>query len=223
MSRRGMQVLAALGRFSDEHPWSHNDVYAPFVLWHARRAGRGAAVLDVGCGTGTLLRRLARIGSAVVGLEPDARTAALARANVTGVRNVAVREEPFDLAVRGEPCYDVVTFVASLHHLPLAQALEAARSLLRPSGRLVIVGIAREEPRDLAWSIASVILNAGIGVVRHPRRAVAPPQSMTAPTATPLLTFSEVHGVARRALPGIKMQRSLFWRYVAVWVAPPAQ
>jgi len=223
MSKTGMRLLPELGRFSDEHPWSHNDAYAPFVLWHARRVGRGAAVLDVGCGTGTLLRRLARSGGSVVGLEPDARAAARARVNVNGLRNVTVREELFDFTIRYEPHYDLVTFVASLHHLPLVPALEAARSMLRPGGRLVIVGMARETSRDLPWSIASLLLNVGVGVILHPRRAVEPPESMTAPTTMPLLTFGEVHAVARQVLPGIKMRRSLFWRYRAVWAAPPVR
>ncbi len=223
MSKTGMRLLSKLGRFSDEHPWSHNDAYASFVLWHARRVGRGAAVLDVGCGTGTLLRRLARSAKSVVGLEPDARTAAQARVNVNGLRNVTVRDEPFDFTIRDEPRYDLVTFVASLHHLPLVPALEAARSMLRPGGRLVIVGLARETSRDLPWSIASLLLNVGVGVFLHPRRAEEPPESMTAPTTMPLLTFGEIHAVARQVLPGIKMRRSLFWRYRAVWAAPPVR
>lgn len=218
--KTGMRLLPELRRFSDEHPWSHNDAYAPFVLWQARRVGREATVLDVGCGTGTLLERLARSGRAVVGLEPDARTAAKARMNVKGFRNATVREEPFDLTAPGEPRYDLVTFVASLHHLPLAPALEAARSVLRPGGRLVIVGMARETSRDLPWSMASVLLNAGVGMILHPRRAAAPPESMTAPTTMPLLTFGEIQAIASRVLPGIRMRRSLFWRYRAVWAAP---
>jgi len=223
MNKTGMRLLSKLGRFSDGHPWSHNDAYAPFVLWHARRVGRAATVLDVGCGTGSLIRRLAQCGGAVVGPEPDARSAALARVNVNGLRNVTVREEPFDLTVQEDPCYDLVTFVASLHHLPLAPALEAARSLLRPGGRLVIVGLARETPKDLPCSLASVLLNAGIGVVLHPHRAVVPPENMTAPTTMPSLTFEEIHAVASRVLPGFRMRRSLFWRYRAVWTAPPVR
>lgn len=219
-----MRLLSTLGRFSAEHPWSHNDAYAQFVLWHARRVrrGSGSAALDVGCGTGNLLRRLAAVMSEVTGVEPDAETAARARANVAGTPNANVCEERFGLNVRDEPRYDLVSFVAVLHHLPVAPALHAARSLLRPGGRLVIVGLSRETSADLPWSLASVFLNAGIGAIRHPHRALATPQNMTAPTAEPLQTFDEIEEVARAVLPGVKMRRSLFWRYTAVWIAPTA-
>ncbi|WP_442545208.1 hypothetical protein ACSBOX_05900 [Arthrobacter sp. KN11-1C] len=43
---------------------------------------------------------------------------------------------------------------------------------------------------------------------------------MSAPTADPHETFSEIADVARRELPGVIVRRGLFWRYTAVWAAP---
>lgn len=197
-----MRALSALGRFSDEHPWSHNDAYAPWVLWHARRVRRrgGSAALDVGCGTGNLIRALAAVVDEVTGIEPDGPTAARARANTAGISNAEVREEPFDFASPSQTQYDLVSFVAVLHHLPLEQTLYAARSLVRPGGRLVIVGLAKETSADQPWSWASVFLNAGIGAIRHPHRARATPENMAAPTAEPLETFEQIpQGCAGRA------------------------
>ncbi|WP_179604738.1 class I SAM-dependent methyltransferase [Leifsonia shinshuensis] len=223
MGRVGARVLSALARFSAQHPWSHNDAYGPWVLWHARRTRRGgSAALDVGCGTGNLVRKLAGVMGEVTGIEQDTGTAARARANLAHIDNADVREESFDLSPDEQPRYDLVSFVAVLHHLPLEPALRAARSVLRPGGCLVIVGLARETPADLPRSLASVFLNAAVGAVRHPRRAVAEPENMTAPTAEPLETFEQIEAVARDVLPGVKMRRRLFWRYTAVWVAPAA-
>jgi SAM-dependent methyltransferase len=159
----------------------------------------------------------------VTGIEQDSRTAARARANLAHIENAHMREESFDLIPHDQPRYDLISFVAVLHHLPLAPALRAARSALRPGGRLVIVGLARETPADLPWSLASVLLNPVVGAVRHPRRALAEPESMAAPTAEPLETFEQIEAVAREVLPGVKMRRRLFWRYTAVWVAPVAR
>lgn len=217
-----MRLLLALGRFSSKHPWSHNDAYAPWVLWHARRVRRlgGSTALDVGCGTGNLVQKLTGVMSKVTGLEPDVETAARARVNLATIWNAEVREESFDLAPVGPPRYDLVSFVAVLHHLPLSPTLLAARSLLRPGGRLVIVGLTQETPADLPWSLASVFLNAAIGAIRHPRPVHKAPENMTAPTAEPHETFEQIRETARTVCPGVKMRRSLFWRYTAVWVAP---
>ncbi|MGQ7296411.1 hypothetical protein [Quadrisphaera sp. KR29] len=59
-----VRALSELDRFNARHPWSHNDAYAPLVMHHARRvaASGGSHAVDIGCGTGHLLRRLATGG-----------------------------------------------------------------------------------------------------------------------------------------------------------------
>jgi 2-polyprenyl-3-methyl-5-hydroxy-6-metoxy-1,4-benzoquinol methylase len=37
--------------------------------------------------------------------------------------------------------FDLITFVASIHHLPLRESLQKARQMLRPEGELAVVGI----------------------------------------------------------------------------------
>jgi SAM-dependent methyltransferase len=213
-------LLGKLGQFSAAHPWSHNEAYSRWILRQAREVRRqgGERALDVGCGTGRLLERLSGIMPDVTGIEPDARTAARARSTLGGVHNATVRVEPFDSATIDEASFDLVTFVAVLHHLPLVRTLEAARRSLRPGGRLVIVGLAREVPADLPLSVTSALLNPVIGFFRHPRRAQTTPESMTAPTAEPIETFEQIASIAREMLPGVKVRRGLFWRYTAVWI-----
>ncbi|MGC4942620.1 class I SAM-dependent methyltransferase [Kribbella sp. DT2] len=222
MSRALTSALAAVGRFNDAHPWSHNDAYAALVLHHARRvrAAGGTEALDVGCGTGNLVRRLASVFPAVTGIEADVPTAELARRTTEGLANVRILNEPFDASHRNR--YDLITFVAVLHHLPLHATLEKVRELLRPGGRLVVVGLSRESPADLPWSVASLILNPVVGVVVHPRRARETPQQMTAPVAMAAESFEEIARTAERVLPGAQLRRALFWRYTLAWTALPA-
>jgi SAM-dependent methyltransferase len=220
MNRTTTRILGALRRFNAAHPWSHNAFYTPWIVRQARAVRRhgGRRALDIGCGTGELLTRLAVVMPEVVGIEPDGRTAARARARVAEHENAIVREEPFDPAAAGDETFDLVTLVAVLHHLPLAPTLRAARDLVAPGGRLVVVGLAREAPADLPWSLASVILNPVIGLLRHPRRARVLPESMTAPLSEPTHTFDQIAAVARDVLPEVTIRRRLFWRYTAVWI-----
>lgn len=222
MNRTTTQLLQRLSRFSAAHPWSHNEAYTPWLMLQARRVHRrgGSNALDVGCGTGNLVKKLASVIDEVVGVEPDSRTVARARANLTGIKNAVVHEASFDSESFDKPSFDLVTFVAVLHHLPLERTLAATRRLVRPGGRLVIVGLARETSADMPRSVASMVLNPVIGVIRHPRRAHATPESMTAPTQDPSQTFEQIEAAAHHALPGVKIRRGLFWRYTAVWIAP---
>ncbi|TWD75038.1 methyltransferase family protein [Kribbella amoyensis] len=219
MPRALDRTLAAVGRYNDAHPWSHNDGYARLILHHARRvrATGGTDALDVGCGTGNLVRRLASVFPSVTGIEPDGPTAEHARRNTADLANVRILAQPFDDL--DENSYDLITFVAVLHHLPLEATLAEARDLLRPGGRLVVVGISQESPGDLPWSIASLVLNPIIGTIMHPRRSTKTPTQMTAPTAMATETFEEITQTAERVLPGAHLRRALFWRYTLTWTA----
>lgn len=214
-----MGLLSALGRINAAHPWSHNDAYDGFVIRQARavRSRGGSTAVDVGCGTGNLVERLAEVFPTVIGVEPDAETASLAEGRFAGS---PIRIERRTFGIEREHVYDLIVFVASLHHMPLSETLFQVRRALRPGGRVVIVGLARETSADAVRSWMSLLLNPVVGLMRHPARATSPPAHMRAPTADASQTFDEIRSIARGVLPGIRMRRRLFWRYTAVWTAP---
>lgn len=213
-------ILRALDRVNREHPWSHNDFYAGFVLRQARRAVRdgGTSALDVGCGTGNLLRRLAGLFPQVVGIEADPATAALAAEAVRALPTASVVSASFPL--QDGRRYDFVSLVAVLHHLPLREGIAAIRDAVAPGGRVAIVGVFREQPSDAVFSIASLLLNPVIGLTRHPRRASVLPDNMTAPAVPAADSYRQIRDALRAGLPGIRVRRGLFWRYTASWRAP---
>jgi len=99
-----------------------------------RRMPPGRA-MDVGCGSGALMLRLAALGWDVMGIEPDAAAAEVARERTGAqVRVAAVA----DLAREELGGFDLVTASHVLEHLPSPrQALRILAGLLRPGGRLV--------------------------------------------------------------------------------------
>ena len=214
-----MGFLSAISRLNAAHPWSHNDAYTPFVLRHARAVHRraGNTAVDVGCGTGNLLMHLARVFPTAVGIEPDPDTARAAASRSSTRSGARVEQRRF--GTEPSQAYDLIVFVASLHHMPMEETLRRARDAVRPGGRVVIVGVARETPGDSVRTWASVLLNPIIGLIRHPTRATQTPAHMAAPTAEPEHSFDEIRAVAETVLPGIRMRRRLFWRYTAHWSA----
>ncbi len=90
----------------------YGEDFHDFVLAHlpgSRPAGLD--VLEVGCGAGYLLKKLASEGARVTGVEPDRRSAAVAQRE--GLRVLA---EEFD-ARHLEPGYDLILHYAVLEHI----------------------------------------------------------------------------------------------------------
>jgi 2-polyprenyl-3-methyl-5-hydroxy-6-metoxy-1,4-benzoquinol methylase len=113
--------------------------------------------LDVGCGTGALTRRLRRLVPHVTGIDRDERSIELARTH-PGAAGIDYVLGDF-LTTSFEPgSLDLVTSVASLHHMDARGALRRMSDLLRPGGVLAVVGLARcGSPADLAREVPAVI------------------------------------------------------------------
>lgn len=111
----------------------------------------GPDILDVGCGTGIAARQLQAAGCRVLGVDPDARMADLARR--FGVEVDVATFEAWDPAGRE---FDAVVAGQAWHWTdPIAGAAKAAR-VLRPGGRLAAFWNVFQLPPDVAEAFASV-------------------------------------------------------------------
>ncbi|MEL6064142.1 MULTISPECIES: class I SAM-dependent methyltransferase [unclassified Methylobacterium] len=97
----------------------------------------GKRILDIGCGTGTLAKRLSEDGAAVTGVDPGAAALAQARAAVPGARFEAASGEALPFP---DASFDGAVLLNALHHVPdPAGALVEAARVLVPGGCLVVV------------------------------------------------------------------------------------
>jgi 2-polyprenyl-3-methyl-5-hydroxy-6-metoxy-1,4-benzoquinol methylase len=106
-------------------PWSQNLHYHRVIL-DAVPPGCERA-LDVGCGQGTLTRRLRRVVPQVTGIDRDQRSIDLARANPAAA-GIAYILGDFLAAPFRPGSLDLVTSVASLHHMDAEAALPTPTS-----------------------------------------------------------------------------------------------
>jgi hypothetical protein len=115
--------------------------------------------------------------------------------------------------------YEVITCLASLHHVPFSTVC-ALRAALAPGGVLLVLGCYPERTRaDWAVSLTAVPVNAAarLAVAGLERLRGRSPEAVRAPVRPPRTPLPQIRAEAARLLPGSRVRRLLFWRYLLVF------
>ena len=192
--------------------WNHNVHYQPVIL-NAVPPGCQTA-LDVGCGDGLLVARLAERCASVTGIDRDPRMIATARAQQARARITFVEADFLDYPFAKES-FDFACANTSLHHMDFTAALTTMARLLRPGGQLAVIGLAADKSiTDLLAAVPAVPANLFYRAIYHQRESGAP-------IMDPDHSWREVRAAARETLPGVRYRRHLLWRYSLLWTKPP--
>ncbi len=206
--------------------WDHNAYYHRLLL--RQLPNPCARVLDVGCGAGAFAAELASRARHVDALDRSPAMIEAARqvtpANVTCLLGDVMRDP---LPADG---YDAIVSVTALHHLPLDDALGRLSGALRPGGILAAVALPRTDlPRELPTEILAAaghrVLGAAFAVLRSSAGAggwyrLEPAHEIMPKVLDPPLTTRQVRQHAAAVLPGARVRRLLFWRYLLTWQRP---
>jgi len=178
-------------------------------------------VLEIGCGTGEFTRLLASRAQRVVAVDLSPQMLRLAQEHSTNHKNIEyLLGDIMRLSLPGES-YDCVVSIATLHHLPLGQALLKMKAALKLDGRLIIHDLVADDglvdgitsavayPVSCAWRLWET------GRMREPRE-VREAWDRHGRGET-YLTLKEVREMCRQYLPLARVQRHLLWRYTVVW------
>ena len=217
------RMLGWCRKWNDTHAWDHNAHYHRWILRQAPSTFDSA--LDVGCGTGDLVRRLGGRARHVHGIDLDERSIATARQLTPRSPDIEFSVgDAMDLPTSRQ--YDVITAVAVLHHMSLEPALCHLRGAVAPGGTLVVLGCYQEATRA-DWLLSGLaipanVLMGGLKGLRRRSRTKERPVSMSAPTAAATSTLADIRRIAASQLPGSTIRRHLFWRYSLVFHAPRA-
>ncbi|WNR43841.1 class I SAM-dependent methyltransferase [Paenibacillus roseipurpureus] len=195
--------------------WNHNTAFHNELVESVKM--RGGRVLDIGCGDGLLLQRIAPFAQRVVGIDPDSEAIKRAQTRLAGVSNVSPVSDDF-LAMpvpSQEDRYSTIICVATLHHMELRSALSNMDHFLAPGGRLLVVGLAAD--KSMMDKVISGLLVLPIrlmdllhGGMQDPAVRIAEPKE----------SLSEIRQAASEVLPGAKVRRRFYFRYVMIWDKP---
>jgi SAM-dependent methyltransferase len=171
--------------------------------------------LEIGCGTGEFARKLATAAQSVVAIDRDLTALSIATSETDGARNLTFVNAdflayPFAASAR----FDFVCALASLHHMPLREALGAMKALLRPGGVLGVIGLHRF--RGIVDFLQSAIARP-ISLLLKIR---ANPENECVRLAEPVHTLREISTIATAVLPGAVIRRHLLWRYTLLYQEP---
>jgi 2-polyprenyl-3-methyl-5-hydroxy-6-metoxy-1,4-benzoquinol methylase len=195
---------------SDRDYWNHNTAYHPWLV--AIAAAHRGDVLDVGCGDGLLAQRLAAVSRSVTGIDPDPSAIGRAADRLASHRRVTVTHGPFQDYQPGARGFDLITFVASLHHMELRASLVKARELLTPTGEIAVVGCsANKTVRDWVWSTMCVPA-ARIGSWLHSET-----RNVGVVVTDPQQGLDDIRRTVDEVLPGASVRRGLYYRYLLRW------
>ncbi|WP_227982912.1 class I SAM-dependent methyltransferase [Nocardia spumae] len=205
--------------------WDHNAFYHRTLL--RRLPAHCDRVLEVGCGAGVLAAKLARRSDRVDALDRSPAMVEAARrivpANVTcAVADILDHPLP-------EAGYDAVVSLTTLHHMPLERVLPRLDRALRPGGVLAAIVLPRIDPvRELPYEVAGAlghrVLGAGFAGLRASGAgrwyAYEPTHAAMPMVLDPELTTRQAARRARAVLPGARVRRLVFWRYLLLWHKP---
>jgi len=209
---------------------THNDHYHDFLLQHLPSNCLDA--LEIGCGTGSLARRLAERSERVLALDLSQEMIRLARERSAQFANINFQLADVLESQLPDESFDCIASIATLHHLPFPEMLTKMKAALKPGGVLLVLDLfepARISDSLLAGlsdsisNLCAIPISVGLRLIHHgrllPRREVrdawkAHEHHDTYPT------MAQVHALCARLLPGAKIKQHLLWRYSIVWKKP---
>jgi len=149
----------------------------------------------------------------------------VAPANVTCIL-ADVMQEPLP-----DARYDAIVSISALHHTQLEELLPRLAGALRPGGVLAAVALPRSDlpqelPAELTGAIGHRLLGAAFAILRASGRgrwyAMERSHPMMPVVLDPSLTTRQVRQQATALLPGARVRRLVFWRYLLLWQKPIA-
>lgn len=180
-----------------------------------------AKALEIGCGTGEFTRLLASRAQSVVALDLSPNMIRLARQQSANCRNIEYVLGDFMSLTLPSENYDCVVSIATLHHLPLEQAVLKMKDVLKPNGVLVIHDLVADDglvdmiTSALAYPVSVTRRFWKTGHLRAPRKVREAWAEHG--KGEVYLTADEVREMRRLHLPEAQIRRHLLWRYTAVW------
>ena len=190
--------------------WNHNYAYNH---WVSEKIGKRNRFLDVGCGDGTLALYLRTSNNEILGI--DISNSAIQKANKNNsYSNVSFLQTTFEDLQENNRNFDAIVFVASIHHMDMANAIDKAKRLLAKNGVLIIVGLAKPSSLfDWVVELARIIPSKIISVIKKNITS----EELDLDVLYDFPAMKEVRQILNEKLCSYTLRYGLHYRYLLTW------
>ena len=186
--------------------WNHNVAYHQWII---KQVGSNCdGILDVGCGEGFLLKKLVPYSKKLVGIDPDPHAISCAGDRLSTIQNVTLICDGFIEHPDFQMQFDYILFVAAIHHMDAESALIKAKSLLKPAGKVLIVGCAKS--KSLTDWFIDILRTPLAKPLSWLHRENDPCVAITEPT----ISLSEMTTIAESLFSSVVVRIGLYYRYL---------
>jgi SAM-dependent methyltransferase len=198
---------------------THNSLYHSFLL--RQLAPNCHAALEVGCGKGEFSRRLAARSDRVLALDLSPEMIRIARAHSAHLTNIEFQIADVMSHDLPPESFDCIATIATLHHLPLREALMKMKSALKPGGVLLILDLFKAAGvTDALLNPLALFVSVSLRLIRRGR--LRPSREVRAAWSAHerhdvYPTIKDIQALCAEILPGAEIKKHLLWRYSVVW------
>jgi ubiquinone/menaquinone biosynthesis C-methylase UbiE len=203
-----------------KNEWNHNNHYDSFLLQQLPPSSELDA-LEIGCGTGSFARLLARRFRRVLALDLSPRMIEIAKEQSRQYHNIDFQVA--DVMTNEFPSeqFGCIVSIATLHHLPFEPILHKMKNALQTDGMLLVLDLFKAESfADYATSLLAVPINMILRLIKngHVTESAEVKAAWAEHGRTDqYLTLSQVRQACALILPKAQIKRHLLWRYSIVW------
>ena len=190
--------------------WNHNTVYYSRIKKWTTDC---TSILDVGCGDGSLLAYLDDGVKELTGIDIDKSciSRAITDYKTSNTDFICCDFNQFTSSKR----YDAIIFVASIHHMDMASAIEKAKTLLSTNGIIIIVGLAKPaNVLDYMIEILRILPCGIISKLKHMQSS----ENLNIPVSYQTPSLADVRKISSEILPHAKIRYGLYYRFLLKWI-----
>jgi 2-polyprenyl-3-methyl-5-hydroxy-6-metoxy-1,4-benzoquinol methylase len=195
--------------------WDHNQQYQKCLLKNIPKNCN--CILDVGCGTGELTKKLAPFSKEIIGIDVSENmiNEAKKRNGDEKIKYIKISVEKY--LEETEKQFDVIISIAALHHMNEEEILKIMKNKLTKDGKILILDLVKTKTiPEWILGVTAALLNPIIMFIMRGRLKITKEEKEAWAghfQYDTYLTINEAKGIVKKALGKGKVRRHFFWRY----------